>query len=312
MNMDVTDYKSYWDAKAGSEDAALAAVDNSGSEDTARVTGRWTADLVRAAIDLQPGDSVLELGCGAGRIGREMAADCAQWIGTDISPRMLEVAAKRLVDHGNVRLEALNRTALEMFEPASIDKAYTVAVLCHMDKEDLFLYLREMARVLKPGGLAYLETWNLADATGWYRWMYEVEHWNRSDQSQRKYVSRNQFCVPQEFRFYAERAGFQIIGDFHDSPWCQLVVGRGLGDAALEAQRRRVAADRGRIANSPLFGQLFGQAVRVIYGEDHPQVMLDALDAMPPVPEVDLFRTYVLGLWQGNRQQWGEPPESAG
>ena len=311
MSMQAPDYQTYWDAKAGNEEAALAAVDNSGSEDAARATGRWTADQMRAALDIRPGDTVLELGCGAGRIGRELAADCGLWIGTDISPRMLDVAARRLSDHDNIRLEALTRTSLEMIKPDSLDKAYTVAVLCHMDKEDLFLYLREMVRTLRSGGLAYLETWNLADATGWYRWMYEVEYWNGADQNQRKYVSRNQFCVPQEFRLYAERAGFQVIAAFSDSPWCQLVVGKDLDRASLEDQRRRVADARSRIAYSPTFGQLFGLSAQVIYGEIHPRDMLEIIDGMPAAPEVELHRLYLMSMWRSNTARWGEPPEGA-
>lgn len=309
--MSTVDYRTFWEAKAGSEDQALDAVDNSGSETVARATGARTADQLRHALAIGNGDRVLELGCGAGRIGRELAADCREWIGTDISPRMLAVAERRLSDHDNVQLVALERSSLEMFGDGSIDKAYTVAVLCHMDKEDLFLYLRELHRVLTPGGLAYLETWNLADPTGWQRWMYEVEHWNSSDQSQRKGVSRNQFCTPGEFRLYAERAGFQVLAGFSDSPWIQLIAGKALDAERMESERRRIAVNRSQIANSPLFGELFGELIRVIYGEDHPRVMLDRLDARPPGPDVEIYRKHLLGLWTSNAEQWGAPPDSA-
>src|SRR6056297_3953108 len=295
-----THYRQVWDRRSADDLAALEAVDNSGSEAVARATGAHTADLVATAVDLNADDTILELGCGAARIGRELVGRCRQWTGVDISPNMVRVAGRRLEGHDNVRLEVLERTSLAMIEDQSLDKAYSVAVLCHMDKEDLFLYLRELARVLKPGGLAYLETWNLADPTGWRRWMYEVEHWNRSDQNQRKDVARNQFCVPEEFRLYAERAGFQTLGLFRDSPWIQLVVGYELDVGRLEAERDRLAEQRHRIAYSPLFGKLFGEAARVIYGERHPGDVLADLDALPAAPEIPLFRTYIQGLWSAN------------
>jgi len=301
-------YRAVWDRRSGDDDAALDAVDNSGGEDVARATGAWTAEQLQHALSVTRDDAVLELGCGAGRIGRELAPRCGRWIGVDISPNMIRVAGRRLEPFDHVRLEVLERTSLDMLDDASIDKAYTVAVLCHMDKEDLFLYLRELARVLKPGGLAYLETWNLADPTGWRRWMYEVEHWNRSDQNQRKDVARNQFCVPEEFRLYAERAGFQTLGLFRDSPWIQLVVGYELDVGRLEAERDRLAEQRHRIAYSPLFGKLFGEAARVIYGERHPGDVLADLDALPAAPEIPLFRTYIQGLWSANPDHYGEPP----
>lgn len=306
--MSAPNYRAVWDRRSGDDDAALDAVDNSRGEDVARATGAWTADQLHHALEVESDDTVLELGCGAGRIGREIAPRCGRWIGVDISPNMIRVAGRRLAHYDHVRLEVLERTSLDMIDDASIDKAYTVAVLCHMDKEDLFLYLRELSRVLKPGALAYVETWNLADPTGWRRWMYEVEFWNRSDQDQRKDVARNQFCVPEEFRLYAERAGLQPLALFRDSPWIQLVVGRELDAARAERERVRLGEQRHRIAYSPLFGKLFDQAARVIYGERHPSEVLADLDALPEAPEVPLFRTYIRGLWAANPAQYGDAP----
>ncbi|MGK7294503.1 MAG: class I SAM-dependent methyltransferase [Candidatus Wenzhouxiangella sp. M2_3B_020] len=309
--MKALNYRAVWDRRSGDENAALDAVDNSGDENVARATGAWTAGQLRSALAIESGDTLLELGCGAGRIGREIAPHCGRWIGVDISPNMIRVAGRRLEDSDNIRLEVLERTSLDMIETDSVDKAYTVAVLCHMDKEDLFLYLREIARVLKPGGLAYLETWNLADPTGWARWMYEVEYWDRADQDQRKDVARNQFCVPEEFRLYAVRAGLQPLVLFRDSPWIQLVVGNGLDAGRMEAERSRLAERRHRIGYSPLFGRLFHEAARVIYGERHPSDVLADLDAMPESPEIPLFRTYIQGLWQADPDAYGPAPGSA-
>ena len=54
----------------------------------------------------------------------------------------------------NVGFTELKRSRLDGLADASFDKAYCVAVFIHMDKEDFFLYLEEIARVLKPGGAA--------------------------------------------------------------------------------------------------------------------------------------------------------------
>lgn len=307
--MSETHYRQVWDRRSADDLAALEAVDNGGSEAVARATGAYTADLVATAIDLQPEDSILELGCGAARIGRELVERCGQWTGVDISPNMIGVAGSRLAGHDNTRLEVLERASLSMIESDSLDKAYSVAVLCHMDKEDLFLYLREIARTLKPGGLAYLETWNMADPVGWYRWMYEVEFWNQADQSQRKDVARNQFCVTEEFSLYAERAGLDVLYVFQDSPWLQMVAGKHLGADQREQQRRRLAEQRSDIAHTPLFGQLFLEAIRVIYGEQHPKQALAHLDTLDEGIEVSLYRTLIEGLWEQDPERYGEPPK---
>jgi len=307
---DSKNYRAVWDKRSADDLAALEAVDNSGSEAVAQATGAHSANMVATALDLVAEDRLLELGCGAARIGRELVGRCREYVGVDISPNMIRVAGRRLQGHDNVRLEVLERTALSMIDSDSLDKAYSVAVLCHMDKEDLFLYLRELARTLKPGGLAYLETWNLADPVGWQRWMYEVEFWNRADHSERKDVARNQFCVAEEFALYAERAGLDVLVQFRDSPWLQLVVGKDLPAARREAERRRLAEQRSAIAYTPLFGQLFLEAIRVIYGDLHPLSALAALEKMGQRPEVALYKTLIEGLWEQDPDRYGPPPEA--
>lgn len=298
-------YGQYWNDKAKSPEAALASVDSSGNEVVARATGGWTAGQVRAAVDLKADDRVLELGCGVGRIGLELLPHCRQWIGTDISDNMLRAARERLAGFDNFRLEPLQRSSLDMLDEASVDKAYTVAVLCHMDKEDLFLYLQDMHRILKDGGLAYLETWNLAHPIGWERWAYEVNFWSKSDQRQRKVVSRNQFCVPEEFALYARKAGFDIVAEYTGSPWIQLVVGKGLDAATLEAQKDRLGQVRDQVAYSDTFAYLFGEVAKVIFGRRQPGDLLAELHGMQG-EEAELYTVFVEGMWDANPQLWGE------
>jgi SAM-dependent methyltransferase len=308
--MSDTTYRSVWDRRSTDDLAALEAVDNSGSEVVAQATGKRAADMVAAAVDLTESDVILEVGCGAARIGRELVGRCGQWIGVDISPNMIKSAGRRLAGHDNVRLEVLERTSLAMIDTDSVDKAYTIAVLCHMDKEDLYLYLREIARVLKPGGLAYLETWNLADPVGWERWRYEVNFWDRSDHGQRKDVARNQFCVAEEFQLYAERAGLDVLVGFRDSPWLQLVVGRDLSASDREAHRLRLAEQRSVIAYTPLFGQLFLDCIRVIYGDLHPTTAMKKLEAMSDQPDARLYHTLIKGLWEQDPRRYGPEPDT--
>src|SRR5690606_33993014 len=136
----------------------------SANEEVARLTGAYTARQVACDLDLGCSDRVLELECGVGRIGRELAPCDVNWQGTDISANMLAVARERLAGFPNVDLAELRRSRLDGIADASLTKAYCVAVFIHMDKEDFFLYLEELARVLEPGGLLFFDTWNLAHA----------------------------------------------------------------------------------------------------------------------------------------------------
>jgi ubiquinone/menaquinone biosynthesis C-methylase UbiE len=306
--MEFESYQQFWDNQAVTPESALAAVDGSSDETIVQRTGRFAAAQVMAALDLQPQDHVLDLGCGVGRVGRELAGQCSHWTGVDISRRMLDHAESRLSHLDNVSLHQLNRTDLQMIPDASIDKAYSVAVLCHMDKEDMFLYLQELCRVVKPGGTIFVDTWNLAHPVGWKRWQYEVRFWQNSEQNQRKDVARNQFCAPEEFQLYIERAGFQSIACFSNSPWIQAVAGKQLDRKQLKQEQKRVGKAQADIAYSPLFSELFDQTVDIIYGQLHPRDAIAFLDEHVGGDEETLYRPFILGLWKSNTAQWGDVP----
>ncbi|HKJ17435.1 MAG TPA: class I SAM-dependent methyltransferase [Xanthomonadales bacterium] len=309
MNTEFPSYKEHWNMRARTTEDAIAAVDGSTSEEVLRHTGSWTAEQVRVALDVQPTDRVLELGCGVGRIGRELSPHCGAWVGTDISENMIENARTRLAERDNASFHQLTRTSLEMLENDSIDKAYSIAVFCHMDKEDLYLYLQELNRIIRPGGLIFVETWNLAHPVGWRRWEYEPLNWAHSDHSQRKDVARNQFCTPEEFALYVSHAGFKVLANYHDSQSVQIVAGNQMSASEIQSHRDRLDREKEAVAYSTLYADLFGQFVDVIFGRLKAEKMLAYIDERSETSEAHLYRPYLLSLWRKNAELWGPAPD---
>lgn len=306
--MSVSSYKDFWNNQASSPESAVSAVDGSQSEEVVQHTGRWSAAQVQAALDIGAQDDVLELGCGIGRIGRELAPQCRHWTGVDISENMIHHAETRMRGLENVCFHRLERSSLDMLDDNSIDKAYSIAVFCHMDKEDLYLYMQELHRVVRPGGTLFVETWNLAHPVGWRRWAYEPLVWSRADQGQRKDVARNQFCTAEEFELYVSHAGFEPLANFSASQSVQIIAGKELGEQDRAKLKGYIRSNQGAIAYSPEYAELFAQSVDVLFGKTPPQDMLDYIDGMGDHPEARLFRPYLLSLWQKNAAIWGEPP----
>ncbi len=87
-----------------------------------------------------------------------------------------------------------------------------------------------------------------------------------------------------------------------------MIVGKDLSAPRREAERRRLAEARSQIAYTPLFGQLFLEAIRVIYGDQHPKQALAHLDRLPASMEVDLYRTLIEGLWEQDPDRYGPAP----
>lgn len=306
--MQVTTYKDFWNRQASSAEAAISAVDGSQSEDVVQHTGRWSAAQVRAALNIGTEDKVLELGCGIGRIGRELAPHCRFWTGVDISENMIDFAGERMAHLDNIAFHRLERTSLEMLDSNSVDKAYSIAVFCHMDKEDLYLYMQELNRVVRPGGTIFVETWNLAHPIGWRRWAYEPLVWSRADHSQRKDVARNQFCTAEEFELYVSHAGFEPLANFNASQSVQVVAGKALSVTQRSDWQAYMEQHADEIAYSPLYAELFAQSVDVLFGQMPPGEMLAYIDGLGDAPEAELFRPYLLSLWDKNAGVWGPVP----
>lgn len=98
------------------------------------------------------GKNVLEIGCGTGMILKEIHPIAQLAKGIDISPGMLEQAQAR-------GLDVVEGSATNLpFEDASFDVIYSFKVLAHV--EQIQEAMSEVARVLKPGGIAALEFYN--------------------------------------------------------------------------------------------------------------------------------------------------------
>lgn len=301
-------YKAFWEQAATTPERAREAVDGSADEETLQLTGYWTARQVEAALLLREEDEVLELGCGVARIGRELAPLCRRWCGVDIAENMLKVAHSRTAHMHNVELHLLSRTSLDIFAENSFDKAYAVAVLIHLDKEDFFLYLRELQRVLRPGGLLYFDTWNLAHEVGWKRWLMEVEHWANSTQSQRKDIARNQFCVPEEVQLYVRRAGLTELFCLTDSAWIQMIAAKPGDGIDMDIIREHVRPKLAAVAFSPLWTHLFGSLLDVLTNRKRAIDFWQELATLGTAREAAPYRQYFLGLWRTRQHTWGALP----
>jgi len=118
---------------------------------TAGLDGRWRRLTAETAV--RPGNRVLDAACGTGDLAiADRRAGAAHVTGLDFSEQMLARARRKTVDVEWVQGDLL---ALP-FEDGSFDAATVGFGVRNVD--DLSLALRELRRVLRPGGrLAILE-----------------------------------------------------------------------------------------------------------------------------------------------------------
>jgi SAM-dependent methyltransferase len=115
-----------------------------------RLVGRDTARTVyaREHLRLEPGQRVLDLGCGPGDILGFLPA--VRYIGYDISPEYIERARQRFGERGEFHCRAVDES---LPVPAGgFDVVIAHGLLHHLDDGGARALFRVARRALKPGG----------------------------------------------------------------------------------------------------------------------------------------------------------------
>jgi ubiquinone/menaquinone biosynthesis C-methylase UbiE len=143
------------------------------------------------------GAKVLELGPGVGWIMEAMLDryPIGEIVGLDVSPVMIEQAQARWHDE---RAKYVLYDGLHVpLEDNSFDNVYSVACLQHIEKHHAFLAMKELVRILKPGGHGTLHLISIHHLPTAKR-SYEKECWNHVnnvDQHWMHYYSFDEILV---------------------------------------------------------------------------------------------------------------------
>ncbi len=138
-----------WDALAAGETAVYVGDPARGAAELESLFGRLGGD--------PRGGTCVEVGCGPGRMTGALAERFDRVIALDVSPAMLE-QARRNVMAQNAEFRLVPGDRLEGLDDGIADAVVCYLVLQHLpDAGVVRTHLREFARVLAPGGEAYVQ-----------------------------------------------------------------------------------------------------------------------------------------------------------
>jgi SAM-dependent methyltransferase len=184
------------------ESEAMDQILNVSDPEAFEAAGRYDAE--RLSPFIKPADKVLDLGCGIGRVTRYVAPLCHEIWAVDVSETMLRFARERLAELPNVRLLIGRGTSLPELETGSIDFVYSLLTLQHVEREHAFMLLRELRRVLRDGGRAFLTFPNLLSDEYLKAFLHYV------DVDEVSNPARARFYTPQEVERLLPVAGLEI------------------------------------------------------------------------------------------------------
>lgn len=124
-------------------------------------------DALVAAVDVRPGDRVLELAAGPGSLGAtwsRLTGPTGHVVLSDVAPGMVEVATIRNAQHDNVDVAVVDASAI-----ARPDASFDV-VACRMGlmfTPDPAVAVAEIHRVLRSGGRFGALTWGGIEHNPW-------------------------------------------------------------------------------------------------------------------------------------------------
>jgi cyclopropane-fatty-acyl-phospholipid synthase len=110
-------------------------------------------EMVATKLDLQPGQRVLDIGCGWGSFAMHAAArHGVEVVGITLSPPQAEVGRRRaeelgLADRVDIRVADYRELADEPF-----DAIASIGMVEHVGANQIDVYARQVARLVKPGG----------------------------------------------------------------------------------------------------------------------------------------------------------------
>lgn len=105
-----------------------------------------------------------DLGCGAGNLTRHLLAESCRVTAADVTPSFVTMVTQ--IDPERIDGLLLNGADLSNVPDATYDMVATYSVLHHIP--DYLAIVREMARIVKPGGVVFID----------HEW--SSEHWNPS------------------------------------------------------------------------------------------------------------------------------------
>ena len=187
-------------------------------------SGRLAAESIRQALaradaHIEAMRSILDFGCGCGRVIRNWAALDAEIVGSDLSGSAIDWCREHL---SFARFETNGLSPPLTIDDASIDLAYALSVLTHLPEAIQHEWMDELHRVARPGSFVLLTT-------------HGERYLERLDGDERRRFEAGELVVR-----WGEVPGTNLCTTFHPPSWVrEHLLPHGFEEIAFEPEGAR-------------------------------------------------------------------------
>jgi tRNA (uracil-5-)-methyltransferase TRM9 len=160
--------------------------------------------------------ALLNVGCGH---GADFLPFCSNFnlYGVDFSGQMLRFAIRYSQKFNFAANLVLADVSHLPFADCVFNWAISVATYHHISsREERLAALKELRRVLKPAGEAFITVWNRGQPRFWFRGKEIFVPWRRQGKTLMRYYYLFSYS---ELEGLARQAGFQVLGSFPESDY---------------------------------------------------------------------------------------------
>jgi SAM-dependent methyltransferase len=188
------------------------------------------ADRVRRAgelitsLSIGPDKVGFEIGSGNGVVAGVLASRCLRLDCSDISATFLQLAQAECAGHANVRFFRIEGDYLAQLPSDSYDFGYSLNVFIHFNPFDIYHYLVDVCRLLKPGGVFCFDACTFGSQTR-DKFIEHASLYRKDPASVRGFLAFND---PEIICRLIEEVGLTIKSGARDNRegWLHFVVGR--------------------------------------------------------------------------------------
>ena len=164
-----------WDSRAQENARYFIATNSWESQEMFYRSGEESVQAILADLEGVVHDrmTVLEIGCGTGRLLRPLARRFQRAYGVDVSAEMVRQATEELKDLDNVQAFATNGRDLRRIASDSVDLVISFIAFQHIPLRSVIeSYIQESLRILVPGGFFKFQVHGREDSL--LRWVKEI------------------------------------------------------------------------------------------------------------------------------------------